>query len=418
MTRLSKRLIAPAVLFLIVITFYWKFTLSGQYELMWTPDLAQQVVPWFHVAARQWSSGTLPLWDPHMWGGQPLLGQAQPGVAYFLNWALFSIPLRNGFFSADILHWYFAIIHFMAALFCYWLCRDLRRSVPASIVAGLIFSLTGYMAVTGWPQMINGAVWAPLVFLFLLRAVECRDPLGSAALCGLCLGMAWLSGHHQVPIFLSLAAAATWMFYAFRGRRIDTDVVRSAAVAFLICALVGALQILPVREYGQHAQRWVNGPTSVGWNDKVPYSVHETFSMTPSSVLGIVLPGHATVSEPFVGFTAFTLALIGIATRWRDPRVRLFAFLGIAGVHLRSGRKHGLRRCRVLSRADDREGANARRRDMPVLSRRIRSRKLRCRHRWPPGCARVRSAMFNDARYHWHVPCRNSVCIHPDESRI
>ena len=104
-----------------MIAFYWKFTLSGQYELMWTPDLAQQVVPWFQVAARQWSSGTLSLWDPHMWGGQPLLGQAQPGVAYFLNWALFSIPLKTVAFSADILHWYFAVIHFMAALFGYLL---------------------------------------------------------------------------------------------------------------------------------------------------------------------------------------------------------------------------------------------------------------------------------------------------------
>ena len=328
--RVSKRFIAPLLLFLLVATFYWKFTLSGQYELMWTPDLAQQVVPWFHVAARQWSSGTLPLWDPHMWGGQPLLGQAQPGAAYFLNWALFSIPLRNGFFSSDILHWYFAVIHFMAALFCYLLCRDLRRSVPASMIAGLVFSLTGYMAATGWPQMINGAVWAPLVFLFLLRAVEGRKPLSSAALSGLCLGMAWLSGHHQVPLFLTLAAVATWMFYAVRGRRIDRRVLQFAAVALLVCGLIGALQILPAREYGRQAQRWVSAPKSVGWNEKVPYLVHETFSMAPSSVLGIVLPGLATVSEPFAGFTAFTLALIGIGARWRDPRVRLFMFVGIA----------------------------------------------------------------------------------------
>src|SRR3954453_15835461 len=141
--RLSKGLIAPLLLFLLVIAFYWKFTLSGQYELMWTPDLAQQVVPWFQVAARQWSSWTLPLWDPHMWGGQPLLGQAQPGIAYPLNWLLFSIPAKNGMFSADILHWYFALIHVMAAVFAYVFCRDLRRSAPASVLGGLVFSLTG-----------------------------------------------------------------------------------------------------------------------------------------------------------------------------------------------------------------------------------------------------------------------------------
>jgi len=57
----------------------------------------------------------------------------------------------------------------------------------------------------GWtdgPQMMNGAVWTPLVFLFYLRAVRGLHPWASAALSGLpCIGMAWLSGHHQVPIF-------------------------------------------------------------------------------------------------------------------------------------------------------------------------------------------------------------------------
>lgn len=329
--RAGARFSGPILLILLIIVFYWKFTLSGQYELMWSPDQAQQIVPWMHAAARQWSSGTLPLWDPHMWGGQPLLGQAQPGIAYFLNWLLFSIPLKNGFFSSDILHWYFAAIHYMAALFCYLVCRDLGRSVPASVIAGLIFSLTSYVGVTGWPQMLNGAVWAPLVFLFLLRALRDRRPLGSAALSGLCLGISWLSGHHQVPLILSLAAAATWAVYALRGRRLDRRVVQLAAIAFVICGLTGALQILPAREYGQHALRWVSAAEPVGWNDKVPYTVHETFSMAPSSFLGIVLPGFATVSESFVGFMALTLALIGAASRWRNPRVRLFSFLGVAG---------------------------------------------------------------------------------------
>ena len=129
----SRDRIVPLLFFPVIVLFYWKFTLSGQYELMWSPDEAQQVLPWMNVAARQWRSGTLPLWDPHLWGGQPLLGQAQPGVAYFLNWILYSMPAKAGYLSSDILHWYYAVIHTMAAVFCYALCRDLRRSVSASL---------------------------------------------------------------------------------------------------------------------------------------------------------------------------------------------------------------------------------------------------------------------------------------------
>ena len=37
-----------------------------------------------------------------------------------------------------VLNWYFVLIHFMAALFCYLLCRDLKRSRVASVVAGFL----------------------------------------------------------------------------------------------------------------------------------------------------------------------------------------------------------------------------------------------------------------------------------------
>lgn len=330
--RFVTLLWAPVTLFLIVVLFYWRFTLSGQYEYFWTDDLSNQVLPWLTVGARQWSAGVFPLWDPHMWGGQPLLAQAQPGIAYFPNWILFSMPQKNGALSSDTLHWYIAIIHYMAAIFCFLLCRSLGRSRPASMLAGLIFSLMSFVGTTAWPQMTNGAVWIPLVFLFLLRAVRINRPLSSAALSGFFLGVSWLSGHHQVPLFCSLAAAGVWLFYTFRNRNFNRHIALLSCVSFLICGLVGALQIIPAREYGQQAMRWVSAPSAVGWNDKVPYSVHEMFSMPPSSFFGIVLPGLAAVAEPFVGFTAFTLAIVAIACFWRREQIKLFSFLAIASL--------------------------------------------------------------------------------------
>ena len=309
---------------------------------MWGPDQASQIIPWLNVAARQWHAGTLPLWDPHMWGGQPLLGQAQPGVAYFLNWLLYSMPMKNGVFSSDVLHWYMAVIHFMAAVFCYALCRDLGRSVPASMIAGLTYSLTSYMSTTSWPQMLNGAVWAPLVFFFLIRAIEKRNPLRSAALSGLCLGLAWLSGHHQVPLLLSLASGVTWLVYAFKGRRIDTGILRCAVIAFAICGLIGALQILPAREYGIHSaplgNRWRAsrlGREGSLLGPRKPVDDTDLISRHRVSAC-------RTISEPFVGFAAFALAVLAVLTRWRDPRVRLFAFLGIGGFLYALGANTGM----------------------------------------------------------------------------
>src|SRR5581483_6027736 len=135
-----------------------------------------QVFPWFDEEARQFQHGHFPVWDTHEWAGQPLPGQAQPGVAYPLNWLLWLMPRKHGHIQIVSLQWYYVVIHFMAALFAYWLCRDLGRSRAASFAGGLVFALAGYVGTTNWPQMVNGAVWTPLVFLFQLRAARGLRP--------------------------------------------------------------------------------------------------------------------------------------------------------------------------------------------------------------------------------------------------
>ncbi|MGA2600410.1 MAG: hypothetical protein ABSH09_25875, partial [Bryobacteraceae bacterium] len=86
----------PLALVLIVIGFFWKLVLTNQYSWLESPDIANQVVPWLNFQAQQYHLGRFPMWDPFLFGGQSLIGQAQPGVAYPLNWLLFSMPLHNG----------------------------------------------------------------------------------------------------------------------------------------------------------------------------------------------------------------------------------------------------------------------------------------------------------------------------------
>src|SRR5262245_54739901 len=158
--RAGDALKGPFLLFLLCVGFYWKLVLTDQFTWIEGPDLANQVLPWFQFQAGEWHKGRFPLWDPYQWGGQPLLAQGQPGAAYPPNWILFSLPLRNGWIRQSFLHWYYVLIHFQAVASAYWLCRDLGRTRRASLLAGVVFGLSGYVGVTSWPQMINGAVWA------------------------------------------------------------------------------------------------------------------------------------------------------------------------------------------------------------------------------------------------------------------
>jgi len=328
-----RALKVSALLFAIVALFYWRLTLTDQYDWMWSPDMAGQVLPWFQAQALQWHRHGLPMWDQYLWTGQPLFGQAQPGAAYPLNWLLFWTPLdAEGHIRPIALSCYYVAIHLMAAAFCYKLCRDLGRSIAASICGAMIFTFAGYVGRTDWPQMLNGAVWMPLVFLYALRAGAGKRPLANGALAGLFLGMAWLSGHHQVVMFTTLAFAGTWMFFALRESRIDWRIARAAAVSLVVTGLVGAFQILPALEYGHLAKRWAGSPEPLSWNQPVPYYVHEKYSMEPPGFFGIVFAGANDGNAPYVGIVALMLAALGIAACWKDGRVRVLASIGLGGI--------------------------------------------------------------------------------------
>jgi hypothetical protein len=327
----------PVLLACVIIGFFWKLTLTSQFTWLQDPDQANQVMPWQNVQALAFHRGQFPAWDPYLWGGQSLIGQAQPGTAYPLNWLLYALPLGDGHIRRSYLHWYMALIHVLAALFGYWLCRDLERSQPASLIGGTAFSLAGAVGNTNWPQMLNGMIWVPLVLLFLLRAVRGRRSLVSAALCGFFLGMAWLGGHHQVPIFLTYATAGVWLFFLFQGKRVNWNVLKLAAVFAVFLALTSALQVLPAYEYGRLARRWVGAPEPVGWKDVVPYTVHREHALNLFAIFGLIVPGvHAEV-DPYVGLIVLLLGALGIALWWGDVRVRVLTVLAVAGLFLSLG---------------------------------------------------------------------------------
>ena len=130
----------PLLLLVIITCFYWKLVFTYQFDWMWSPDMADQVLPWWQEAARQLRHGQVPLWDPHNWIGQPLLGQAQPGVAYPLNWLLWWMPQQHWLLQMWAVNWYFVVVHYMAALFIY-LVVPRSGAIARRFVDGRISSL-------------------------------------------------------------------------------------------------------------------------------------------------------------------------------------------------------------------------------------------------------------------------------------
>src|SRR6516162_1018717 len=141
--RLARACTAACVLAVICCAFCWRLTLSDEYTWIDNPDVVQMDVPRLQFQRATWRNHEFPLWDPHLWCGQPFLGEIV-GAAYPINWLFFLIHgSRTNQLSVSALNWYFVFLHYLGALFAYWLCRDLDISTLGSLLGGFIYSFAG-----------------------------------------------------------------------------------------------------------------------------------------------------------------------------------------------------------------------------------------------------------------------------------
>ncbi len=332
-SRLGKIWAGPGLLLLITVLFHWKLVLTNQYTWLEAGDIGSLIMPWFQFQAGEWHQWRFPLWDPYSWAGQPLFGQAQPGAAYPLNWVLFWMPLDHGWLRQDVLHWWYVLVHYLAGLTAYALCRDLGRSRLASVLGGIVYSLAGYVAYIDSPQMMQGAIWAPLVFLYLFRAERGERRVASAVLSGFFLGVAWLVGHHQMQIFLSLAVVGVWVWIVASSQQTVARMAWLGVLAFGMTAMTSAFQTLPAAEYGRLAVRWVGADQPQGLGGTVPYAVHAQYALKPISLLGIFVAGveHGAY-DAFCGVVALSFAILGAILWWHERYVRWLATIGLCGI--------------------------------------------------------------------------------------
>lgn len=322
-----KRPVAAVLLVLLVAGFFWKLVLTNQFTWLGSPDLAEMYLPRLQFMANEWQHGRVPLWDPNQYAGQPLLAQSQPGVAYPLNWILLSAPLRQGWIRQVSLHGYFILTHILAAFAAYRLARDLHCRRGPALLAGCVYSLSGWMGSIDWPDVLNGGVWLPLVVMHVLRALRGQDPIRAGVFGGFFLGLSYLAGHHQVPLYTALACAGLWLASPRRLR-----VWGGAVLFYATAAGLAMVQLLPTYEYAKRAVRWVGLPEPASFLQRIPIDIHQHYQFRPSDILGVLFPGWWTNADPFLGSCALILAVLGIALAWQRSTTKALAFLGLGAL--------------------------------------------------------------------------------------
>ena len=324
---------AAAVLLLATLGFFWRILFTPD---AWKPagggDLVSFLFPIYRFAAASLSSGDLPLWNPHLYGGAPFLADMQTGLFYPLNQLLF---LAVPDFPYKALEW-MAVVHvFLAGLFMYLCLRYLEPGRPLRMSAALLGAVAYmfsdlFIVHFGNLNLIAVAAWLPLIALLYYRALRTRNA-GLAVGAGVAFGLSTLEGHLQITLLIGLALVVVTVVEAGAAHRSRHGwvwpflaLVITVAVAIGLAALV----LLPAFEYARLSPR-----------AELPYKEAARYSLVPGLLGEMLVPALFGSREPAlywavwdrvaVGYLGiFPLILAGLAVLLRrGRRVGLFVVL-------------------------------------------------------------------------------------------
>ena len=267
--------------------------------LFWgTPAL--QFVPWRYWAWEVIRSGHLPLWNPLVGMGAPLIANYQSSLFYPPNWLYFLLAAVGGI---SALAWGQALLvaaHLtFAALGMARLARQLGLNPLAQTVSGLAFGLSGYLVASAGFLSINAAVaWLPWVMCGVTQVAgetklfpmenhpggEKPLPSSNAFLprsLTLCLAMQLLAGHAQITWYTWLLAGMWAIFLCLSCRipRLGYALLR-LTLAFVLAIALAAIQLVPTAEYLMQSQRAA----------AVDETLAMTYSFWPWRFLTLLLP--------------------------------------------------------------------------------------------------------------------------------
>lgn len=306
--------------------------LTGKALYWGTPST--QFIPWWQQAWETLRHGELPLWNPLLGSGAPLLANYQSALLYPPTWIYLLLAAIGG---VPPMAWGMAPLvaaHLAwAGLGMVLLVRRLGLGMLSQTVAGLAFGLSGYLVTRSHFLSINAAAaWLPWILWAIYALVQEPKIRRMLALVSV-LALQWLAGHAQVAwysLLLAVAWAAFWLWKQsdFATRRKAQGLLLAAV---LLATGLGAAQLLPTMEYLLQSQRAADVGRELALN----------YSFWPWRLLGLLAPslfgnpawgdfaglGNYWEEAIYIGLLSVFLALaalIGLRKRPADRSLRAF----------------------------------------------------------------------------------------------
>jgi hypothetical protein len=239
-------LLAIAVLIALPVIIFGVPALLG-HAVLPGDDLTQNF-PLRVLAGREIRGGQLPLYNPYIWGGAPLLASWNAAAAYPLTFLFAVLPGTAAWTLNMIVTWA------VAGLGTFFFLRALRLGSLPSLLGAVSFAFAGAMpAQVAHLGLVAGMSWVPVQLLGVLRLTEARGTASRlrwiAVLAGT-FGLTILAGE---PRAVADAGVVVVIYAAWRVARLGRSSDRAAtsaaagsvAAGLVLGICLGAVQWLP-----------------------------------------------------------------------------------------------------------------------------------------------------------------------------
>lgn len=288
-------------------------------------------------------AGHLPLWDPYVWSGSPLLAGFDAGAAYPLTWLFAALPRLAAWVAGQV------CVEVVATSGMFVFLRLQRRSRTAAGLGALAFGYGGFLAMQSQHiDVVEAAGWLVWAFVALDRIAERprQQPVAPwVALLGASLGLMVLSGSVE-PVLdggVALVLYLTWSSWRRPGRRLR--IVGASAAGTVLGGLVGAVQLLPGSLLQSQSQRslhsysyFVSGsmnksltvlaldPLLLGGSHPTPLSYIGTYNLPEvcgyvgilpvMALVGLLAKRHRLDPESSSWWIWYLIAAVGLLLAW------------------------------------------------------------------------------------------------------
>jgi hypothetical protein len=339
----------------LTLLFFWKILLTNL--ILVGLDTFLYFYPYKAYTTEALLQGRLPLWNPHLFMGTPLLANSQVGVFYPLNWLfLWLEPPKQVAWSIG-LHIALAGLGMLT-----YARQSLRLGWLAALVTAMMFAFGGYLgAQVEHLNQLNAAAWLPLLFLLYDHSLL-RERRWLWRLClALTIALTLLAGHTQT-VFISLfglglyglwrageqmgawrmANKASYLLFAIRYSLFAIRTLLPLALASLYAAALAAIQLLPTAELSSLSIR----SGGLTFREAVAFSLRPTLlhlALLPPVGLDLAQAMGEAFGEwvAYLGVSGLLLALLGGWLSYWNPEIRRYVFVAGSGLVLSLGMFNG-----------------------------------------------------------------------------